>query len=135
MTDPESENCRTIKPEDEESRPTASEIRAVIDELEDGGLYEPGVIFWSCWLHDPEGRPRSSGQAESAGAAMAMAWINYWAPDGLIDIDFDDSNGVFDEVPLTVPVGWRFELTPPAPHSSLPPWILLNSRENSHGSS
>jgi hypothetical protein len=124
MTDLESENLRTIKPEDEEPRPTASDIMAVIDELEGGGLYvEPeDLVFWDCRLREPEGHVVSDGQAESAGAAMAIAWINYWAPDVLVLLHFHDHDDRLDEVPLIVPLGWRFELIPPLPHSPLP-WM------------
>src|SRR5215510_4359097 len=73
-----------------------------LDELEAGELYEPGatrVIFWTCQIRDPEGRPMTEGQAESAGAAMAMAWVSCWAPDAVCLIG-DDGDGGFDQVPL-----------------------------------
>ena len=50
--------------------------------------------------------PRREGQAETAGEAMALAWIHAHAPDALIDAHVE-----LGAVPYNVPDGWRFELT------------------------
>jgi len=47
---------------------------------------------------------------------MAMAWLHLWAPDALVAAYVD-----LDSIPLAVPDGWRFELTPP--------WLSMSDAE------
>jgi len=125
------------------THPTPADILATIAELEAGHPYiDPLInpIYWHCFLYDPEGRLVSDGCAESAAAAMAMAWIIGWAPDAFCDLGCDGVDD-FSDVPLIVPPGWRFELTPPALHAPRPEMPDLQSSwnpstgEDSHGSS
>jgi hypothetical protein len=41
-------------------------------------------------------------------AATALAWLHAWAPDALVEAYVEPGS-----VPFEIPVGWRFELTPP----------------------
>jgi hypothetical protein len=66
----------------------------------------PEELCWVAEAYMPDGRRASDGVADTTGEAMALAWINSMAPDALQD-------GIVTNVPLVVPEGWRFELTPP----------------------
>jgi hypothetical protein len=48
------------------------------------------------------------GRADTAGEAMALAWIQVHAPDALIKPHVE-----LGAVPYNIPENWRFELTPP----------------------
>jgi hypothetical protein len=64
------------------------------------------TAHWDCRPYDPEGKAMGEGQAETAGEAMALAWIHAHAPDALID-----AHVALGAVPYIVPDTWRFELT------------------------
>ena len=102
-------------------RPTATDIVDAIgvierDEWIDTGIYR-AEAYWQCELYRPDDRRIGDGVADTPGLAMALAWLCYWSPDALIEGE------VADDVPLTVPEGWRFELTPPLELARLP-WML-----------
>ena len=91
-------------------KPTPMDILRAIEAAETGDWIDPTDLaptYWDCTLYDPEGRQVGDGQADTSGLAMAMAWLCVRSPDALINGE------VLDNVPLVVPDGWRFELTPP----------------------
>src|SRR5262245_37076367 len=97
-------------------RPTAADILAMIEKLEDGMHLTPeeegfpylipddDPIYWDCRLLDSNGAEVGQGQAKTEIEAAVLAWIHHWAPNGLIDCDG------LDQVPLVVPSTWRFKL-------------------------
>jgi hypothetical protein len=91
-------------------KPTPTDIVTAIEMVEADEWIDPTGLaptFWGCELRDPQGRQVGDGQADTPGLAMAMAWLCCQSPDALIDSE------VLDDVPLVVPDGWHFELTPP----------------------
>lgn len=99
------------------SKPTPTDIVRAIEQIEGAEWIDPDGLaptYWDCTLYDPEGRQVGDGIADTPGLAMAMAWICVMSPDALIDGE------VLDDVPLVVPDGWRFELTPPCELAPLP---------------
>ena len=91
-------------------KPTPADILTAIELAERGGWIDPPEvpIRWSCELYDSDGRPVGNGDGHAPGEAMALAWLHVWAPNALIDERVEPGS-----VPLDVPDGWRFELTPP----------------------
>jgi hypothetical protein len=102
-------------------KPSATDIVTAIEMIEADEWIDPlglAPTYWSCELYDPKGCRVGDGDADTPGLAMAMAWLCYWSPDALI------AGEVFDDVPLIVPDGFRFELTPPVEIAPLPPWVV-----------
>jgi hypothetical protein len=100
-------------------KPTATDIVDAIgiierDEWIDTGIYHLQTC-WSAEVYMPDGRCVGNGSADTPGLAMAMAWICYWDNDALCRGEVEE-----EYVPLTVPDGWRFELTPPDELARLP---------------
>jgi hypothetical protein len=91
-------------------KPTANDIAAAVGIIEADECIDSYLapIYWSCDLYTPENCLASNGMGDTPGAAMALAWIHLWWPDGIIDCYVPPG-----EVPWPVPDGWRFELTPP----------------------
>jgi hypothetical protein len=107
----------------ETKKPTPTDIVRAIELIEEDEWIDPVGIaptYWSCELYDPQGRRAGDGVADTPGLAMAMAWLCVMSPDALIDGE------VLDEVPLIVPDGWRFELTPPVELATLP-WAAIEA--------
>jgi hypothetical protein len=94
------------------NKPTPADIARGIELIKAREWIDPGDypvgLWWVCEAYMPDGKRASDGIADTPGEAMALAWINSWAPDAL-----EDGDGL-DDVPLVIPEGWRFELTPPA---------------------
>jgi hypothetical protein len=103
--------------------PTPADIRTAIAQAESGDWIDPAEepINWYCELISPEGYV-FNGNAYTAAGAMGLAWLHAWAPDALIDRYVEPGT-----VPLEIPAGWRFELTPPG--QNLPPfrWRVENA--------
>lgn len=87
-------------------KPTRTDICAAIRQ---GATYDwidppETPIDWLCEVYDPDGKRVGDASGHTAGAAMALSWLRAWATNAYVD---------YDTVPLDVPAGWRFELTPP----------------------
>jgi hypothetical protein len=97
------------KKETQNMKPTPVDILTAIAAAESGDWIDPSVEqnYWDCKLRSPKGRVYT-GQAYTAAEAMGLAWLRVWAPDALIDGYVESGT-----VPLEIPGGWRFELTPP----------------------
>ena len=93
--------------------PTANDIERAIKASETGDWIDTGVedadLYWRCVAYDPEGDRHCDGVATTPEMAAALAWVGGWAPDALHEAHVPPGS-----VPLAVPEGWRFELTPPA---------------------
>jgi len=89
--------------------PTEADILTAITKAETGDCIDPMEvpINWECKLYSPENHV-FDGHAHTAPEAMALAWLHAWAPDALTNRYVEPGT-----VPLEVPAGWRFELTPP----------------------
>jgi hypothetical protein len=88
------------------TKPSRADIEAAIA---DSGnwlqMLDDGWLCWCCKLYDPDGNwDGTETCALTAERAMAQAWVARWAPIRPI---------LPGLVPLTVPDGWRFKLTPP----------------------
>jgi hypothetical protein len=92
------------------NKPTRADIDYAIELAEQGGWIDPSEvpINWLCELYDPEGECVGNGNGHTAGEAMGLAWLHVHAPDALTDAYVEPGS-----VPLDIPPGWRFELTPP----------------------
>lgn len=94
-----------------DNKPTRDDILGAIRKAQtrDWGdpLDMPGLM-WEANVVDPEGQRCGNGNSFSPNGAMALAWLAAMAPDALIDAYVDR-----DTVPLEIPDGWSFELTPP----------------------
>jgi hypothetical protein len=99
-------------------KPTPIDIADAIAKIEAGpdpvsGEYEfpdyldPGS-HWYCALYDPDGQRACDGFEDTAGGAMAMAWVGAHAPEAIVNQHVE-----LGAVPYNVSEGWRFELTPP----------------------
>jgi hypothetical protein len=111
------------------TRPTSSDVLRAIELAENSEWLDPlGIpnFFWECLLYDPDGRQVGDGIGDDPGLAMAFAWLHVQSPDALIDGE------VLDDVPLVVPDGWRFELTPPA-EGARPPWQVSDRMAGPYG--
>jgi hypothetical protein len=64
-----------------------------------------GVL--ECVLYDEHDAKVGDGHAFTAAEAMALAWLNVWAPDALINGRVE-----LDSVPFEVPPNWCFEVNP-----------------------
>jgi hypothetical protein len=90
------------------SKPTPADIMIAIGKAETGDYPVDEPIHWFCVLYTPDGKYAGSGAGYTAAQAMAMAWLDVWAPDALID-----SYVELGSVPFEVPDGWDFKLSPP----------------------
>jgi hypothetical protein len=90
------------------AHPTADDIREAIKSAETGDWIDPEDVpnCWECILYSPDGKRAGEGHALTPDKAMGLAWLHAWAPDALSEAYVEDGS-----VPLTVPDGWRFELT------------------------
>jgi hypothetical protein len=90
--------------------PTPLDIADAITKIEEAEWIDPSevTVHWDCKLYAPEGKEMGEGHADTAGEAMALAWIHAHAPDALINAEVE-----LGQVPYNIPEGWRFELTPP----------------------
>lgn len=91
-------------------KPSAADVVVAIAKAELGDWVDPTDVplNWACDLYDPDGKRVGDGNAHTAGEAMALAWLSYWAPDALWQAYVEPGS-----VPYNVPTGWRFELIPP----------------------
>jgi hypothetical protein len=90
------------------NKPITADIIIAIAKVGIGDYPVDEPIHWFCVLYTPDGKYAGNGAGYTAAQAMAMAWIDVWAPDALIDAYVE-----LGSVPFDVPDGWRFELTPP----------------------
>ena len=99
-----------------EKKPTRADILTAISKAQTGDWLDPceKPAQWTCTLYNPEGKRVGNGNARTAKVAMGLAWLCAWAPDALIEAYVEPNT-----IPLDVPDGWRFELTPPHPARAL----------------
>lgn len=91
--------------------PSPADIRRAIRMAEAGTWVhypEDDPTCWACYLIEPDGRRFCNGDGHTAADAMALAWLHRWAPEALDHAYVEDGT-----VPISVPDGYRFELTPP----------------------
>src|SRR3954451_24894059 len=98
-----------MEPAPAQTKPTPADIQAAIVAAENVSWIDPQKqpISWFCELTDPKGERWSDGCGHTAAEAMAMAWLGVWAPDAL------DGYVEPGTVPLHIPNGFVFKLTPP----------------------
>jgi len=91
-------------------KPTPADIAIAIAKAELGDWIDPTDVplCWMCLLYDPDGMLVTDGCAPTANEAMAFAWLLVHAPDALHNAYVEPGS-----VPYDIPLGWRFELTPP----------------------
>ena len=94
----------------QQNKPTCDDILTAIRKAETRDWVDPSEVpgTWECKLFDATGQRCGDGNAFTPGEAMGLAWLCAWAPDALIDAYVEP-----DSVPLDIPDGYRFELTPP----------------------
>jgi hypothetical protein len=98
------------------TEPTVTDILIAVARVNAGDWFDPydddplrcRPLYWACDIYGPSGGRAGDGCGRSAGEALAMAWIMVWALDAIGARSIE-----IGEVPLEIPAGWRFELTPP----------------------
>jgi hypothetical protein len=89
-------------------KPTAADIIVACGKIAADDWLDPADAppHWLCVVYDEKGARTCAGEAHEAAEAMALAWIGAWDNDALVRGHVD-----LGAVPMTVPDGWRFELT------------------------
>ena len=99
-----------------DQKPTVTDILIAVARVNAGDWFDPydddplrcRPLYWACDIYGPSGGRAGEGCGLSAGEALAMGWIIVWALDAIGARPIE-----IGEVPLEIPAGWRFELTPP----------------------